>query len=111
MTFDWTVTVGNLVAAIGPVIGFIVVGAMFLSKIGTQMALIDLRMKNAETDLKDMTLGIRQLASDSSQIVALSERTTGIDQRLTEISHRVTSLESSNRIYGMEERTKARREK
>lgn len=93
MSFDWTITIGNLIAAIGPVLGFIITGLIFINKIGTQVALIDQRMGSAETDLKDMASGIRQLAADNTQIVRIVERETASDRRLTDFGRRLSMIE------------------
>lgn len=86
-----------MIAAVGPVIGFVVTGFMFLTILDKRVSLIDQRMANAEGDLKEMATGVRQLARDNTQIVALAERTTGIDQRLTEMSHRISAIDGRHR--------------
>lgn len=94
MQIDWTITVGNLIAAIGPVVGFILVGLHFISRIGTQVALIDLRLVSAEVNLKNMSLDLRQIAQDNTQIARITERETANDRRVDELVVRIGSLES-----------------
>ncbi len=94
MLFEWTITLGNLIAAVGPVLGFIITGIYFINRIGVQIVLLDQRMGNVEVDLKDMSMGIKTLAKDNSQIIALSEKAIGFDRRINEVGQRLLNLEN-----------------
>ena len=94
MIFDWTISVGNVIATIGPILGFIIAGFLFINKMGTKVALIDQRLVSAEANLRDAATGIKQLVSDNVSIALLAEKLKYTELKIeTDLTHRIKNME------------------
>lgn len=80
MTFDWTVSLGNLVT----VIGFVCSGVAFVMLMRGDMMVLGTRIGAVEDAIKDMAHANLLVAGQGARIETLDERLNIVSRRLDE---------------------------
>ncbi len=86
MTFDWTISFGNLLT----VIGFAGSGIIFVMMMRGDMMVLGQRVSNLELAFRQLTDATVNVARQEARITALDERLTMISRRLDEHITRAT---------------------
>lgn len=86
MTFDWTISFGNLLT----VIGFAGSGIIFVMMMRGDMMVLGQRVSNLELAFRQLTDATVNVARQEARITALDERLTMISRRLDDHITRAT---------------------
>ena len=86
MTFDWTVSLGNLLT----ILGFGGSGVIFVMMMRGDMLVLGQRVNNVEIALKEMAIASREVAKQEGTIRELNERVNMISRRLDEHINKAT---------------------
>ena len=78
MTFDWTISLGNILT----VAGFAFSGLIFVMMMRADMMVLGQRINNIEMVLKDLAAAGLAVARQEARIETLDERLNAISQRL-----------------------------
>ena len=92
MTFDWTVSIGNVLT----VIGFLGAAALFvfgmrgkLDLFGQRLVMIERQVGVVEKQLGKLSEAMIQLAVEKTRLDGISERVNALDRRWDELRHGV----------------------
>ena len=78
MTFDWTISLGNILT----VAGFAFSGLIFVMMMRADMMVLGQRINSVEMILKDLAAAGLAVARQEARIETLDERLNAISQRL-----------------------------
>ena len=78
MTFDWTISLGNILT----VAGFAFSGLIFVMMMRADMMVLGQRINNIEMVLKDLAAAGLAVARQEARIETLDERLNAVSQRL-----------------------------
>ena len=78
MTFDWTISLGNLLT----VAGFAFSGIIFVMMMRSDMLVLGQRINAVESVLKDLTTAAVAVARQEARIETMDERLNAISRRL-----------------------------
>jgi hypothetical protein len=93
VTFDWTITLGNLIS----IIGFIGLGTAVFYGMRSDIAMLSARVGGVEADLNKIDESLKPIVKIFVEIARQDERMSSMDRRLNDLANRVLQCERRDR--------------
>ena len=95
MTFDWTISLGNILV----VLGFAGSGFAFVAMMRTDLKLVGQRIEQVETRTSALESAMKEMADVLRQIAGTQAMAMEMDKRIDAISRRLDNFISSRQSH------------
>lgn len=89
MTFEWTITLGNLLS----IIGFFAAGFTVFYGMRSDIRMLDQRIGTVEGDLTKIDESLKQIVKIFVEMARQDERMSAMDRRMNDLANRVLAVE------------------